>query len=147
MSFQQLTSNVLVGSMSSQQLSLALNSYGVAYPGAAASDATSLGTVKAYQSTAGDPAKAKVRVITRSDGVYGTGESTAYILRYMDDTGTDVDQAIGTATLTNVTGAGEFEITDALINQIPVGAVLQLVRTYTAGTPNDPATAVTVELF
>jgi len=138
--FQQLTSNQLIGHMSAQQLSLALNSFGVSFP-SGADDTTSIGTVKVFQPLA------RARVIIRSDGVYGAAETVAYILRYQDAAGADVDQALVTASLSNVTGAGTFQVADIEINQIPVGSVLQLNRDYTAGTPNDPVTSITVELY
>lgn len=143
MSFQQITANTLIGSMSAQHLSLALN--GGAAVVANSSVAVVLGSIKSFMP--GGKAGGKGRLIVRADGVYGAGESSVLVLRYQDDTGSNVDQALGTLDATTVTGAGEFTIFDGNLPRIPVGAVTQLVNTYTAGTPNAPAVSATLELF
>lgn len=140
MSFQQLTSGQLVGHMSAQQFSLAVNSYGVHLP--IGVDATiSLGSVKAFM-----PSN-RLRVVARASEAYGVAETTALILRYQGAAGANIDQAIVTLAVANVPGAGEFVVFDGLINRIPFGSVIQLNVDYTAGTPNDPAISLTLELY
>ncbi len=140
MPFQQLTSNQLVGHMSAQQLSLALNSYGISLP-AGVDGTSSLGSVKVFMP------ESRLRVVARASAAYGVAETAALILRYQGAAGADVDQAIVTLAVANVAGAGEFIVFDGPINRIPVGSVLQLNVDYTAGTPNDPAISLTLELY
>lgn len=140
MPLKKLTSNELVGHMSAQQFSLALNSYGVHLP-IGVDGTTSLGSVKAWMPSS------RLRVVARASEDYGAAETTALILRYQGAAGANIDQAIVTLSVANVPAAGEFVVFDGEINRIPVGSVIQLNVDYTAGTPNDPAISLTLELY
>lgn len=142
MPFQEINVSTYIGAMSPHNLSLAVNTVSAAVVANATEVIRGIGVVKA------PPPQGKVRLVVQSDGVYGSGESLAVVLRWQNPAdGTIETPAIATLDAATIPGAGtfEFEVTPAL--PIPVGAVLSFSNTYTAGTPNDPSVSLAAQLF
>lgn len=138
MAFETVTSNALVGSMSPEQMSLAINGGGIHYAtGASSSD--SLGPLRALV-----PAKT-AKIIARADDGYGSGESLVLSLRYMTAAGVTVNVTGITLDATTLAAAGEIESGNLDVDGLLVGDVVELVSVYTAGTPNNPEVSVAVQ--
>lgn len=141
MSFKEVNSNDLVGSMSKQALSLALNGGGF-YNEAGVDGTEQLGVIRSGM------VQGKARVIVRASEAYGVAETLAMDLVYETAAGAQVTVALPTLAVANVSGAGEFEVSAGVdVGLIPVGTAVRVDLDYTAGTPNDPRIAVTIELF
>lgn len=140
MPFQEINVNNLIGYMSAQALSLAVNGGGVAITTAA--DARfDIGMVRAPMP------EGLARLVVHADGIYGDSETMSVDLRWQGADGAVVSTELVTLDETNVTGAGEFEFDRVDVSKIPVGSVISLVVDYTAGTPNDPVLTLAVQLY
>lgn len=140
MAFQEINVNNLIGNMSVQALSLAVNGGGVAITTAA--DARfDIGMIRAPMP------EGLARLVVHSDGVYGAAEGMDVDLRWQDADGAVVTTELAALDATNVTGAGEFEFDRVDVSKIPVGSVISLVVDYTAGTPNDPLITLALQLY
>lgn len=142
MPFQEINVTNYIGAMSTQALSLAVNSYG-AHFAANASGSVSIGLIKAAIP------EGKARITVRASEAYASGESLVISLRYENAAGSQVSIALGTLDDTNITGAGEFEIAGGLdVGDLGPGSVLEAVRVYVAGGgAADPRISISIQLY
>lgn len=140
MAFDIVNTNNLVGSMSPENLSLALNGGGIhILTNTVGAQEQSFGAIRCPI-----PAKtAKVRIT--AEGALGVGEILVLSLRYMTSAGVIVNIVGITLNNGNVTAAGTQESDVLDVTGIEVGDVVELVYVYTAGTPNDPQFSITVQ--
>lgn len=139
MAFEKVTSNNLVGSMSPQNLSLALNGGGIHYP-ANASGRTTLGLIRCPI-----PGK-QVKIFVTADAAYASGESLVVSLRYQNSAGVEVNLAVDTLDDTNITGAGTFESAFIVTGDLEVGNIVEVVHVYVpGGGAADPAISISIQ--
>lgn len=135
----QIPNPTNVGADSAHYLAAALNTYGKFY----LSNATStdeLGAVVA------EPPTKTFQIFANVSDAFGAGESLTLVVRYLDSDGTAVFKTALTLNATTASAAGEVEGPKIVLPGIKPGHVLQIVRTYVAGTPNDPEVSLVCQL-
>jgi hypothetical protein len=133
------TPSNFIGAESAHYLSVVANSYGRHWL-TNASGTAELGAVIA------DPPTKTFSVTATVSAAYGAGESLTLDVRYLNTVGVPVFKTALVLNATTAAAAGEVVGADIELPGIKPGHVLQIVRTYVAGTPNDPEVALYCQL-
>lgn len=138
--YQVPNASTLYGELSPHYLSIAQNTMGVAYP-SNGSGTTSIGAVVV------EPPERLLQFHVRGSDAMGAGESLVLTASFLDADGVTIVSNGVTVDATTLPAAGDAKLFDAVPFAAPAGTVVSLTRVYTAGSANNPAIAVVMQLF